>query len=240
MEEELREIGLSPSEIKAYLSLLELGSSTNGQVAKEAKIDRSNCNEAIKRLVEKGLVSYVIKANRKYFEATNPSHILELLKEKAQKIEGIIPLLEQKQSAFKKEQEANIYEGYKGVKSVFEDILKTLGKNDEYLVFGAISVPTPFENFINHWTKLRIKKGIKLKIIYNEEAKNMIKRYKDEKLTETKTLPKEYITPAVVNIYGNKTATIVWTKEPLVFVVKNKEYANSFRNYFNLLWKISK
>lgn len=236
----LTEIGLSQSEIRAYIALLEIGSSTNGEITKKANLNRSNCNEALKRLVKKGLVSYVIKANRKYYEATDPNHILQLIKEKEKKIQEIIPKLEEKRTLHRKEQEANIYEGYKGIKSVFEDILNSLKLGEEYLVFGAVPVPELFENYIKHWTKRRIKKKIKLKIIFNEEAKLMIKQYRKEKLTDVRILPKEYITSAVVNIYGNKTATIVWTKEPLAFVVKNKDYADSFRQYFGLLWKIAK
>ncbi len=241
MEEEiLEEAGLIPSEIKAYIASLEIGSSTNGEIAKKAKLNRSNCNEALKRLAEKGLVSYVIKANKRYYEASDPKNILKLVNEKQKKIENIISKLEEKRKLPKKEQEANIYEGYKGIKTVFEDILNSLNPGDEYLVFSATAVPKHFENFIKHWTKTRIKKKIKLKIIYNEEEKSMIEQRKKEKLNEIRVLPKEYITPAVVNIYGNKTATILWNKEPLAFVVKNKEYADSFRQYFNLLWKIAK
>lgn len=236
----LKEIGLSQSEIKAYIASLEIGSATNGEITKKAGLNRSNCNEALKRLVEKGLMSYVIKASRKYYEATDPTYILELLKDRQKKILRIIPKLEEKSKLPRKEQEANIYESYKGIKSVFEDILNSLKEGEEYLVFGAIVVPITFENYIKHWTKKRIKKKIKLRIIYNREAKAMIKQYKKEKLTNVRVLPKEYITPAVVNIYANKTATIVWTEEPIAFVVKNKDYANSFRQYFRLLWQIAK
>jgi len=236
----LEEIGLSQSEIKAYIASLEIDSAKNGEIAKKANLNRSNCNEALKRLVEKGLISYVIKANRRYYEATNPNHILELLKEKQKQVEKIIPKLEEKRKLQKKEQEANIYESYKGIKSVFEDILNSLKTGEEYLVFGAVAVPIAFKNYIKHWTERRIKKKIKLRIIFHEEAESMIKQYKKERLTDVKILSKEYVTPAVVNIYANKTATILWTKEPLAFVVKNKDYADSFRQYFNLLWKQAK
>lgn len=236
----LEEIGLSQSEIKAYLALLEIGSSTNGEISKKANINRSNCNEALKRLTEKGLVSYVIKANRKYYEATDPRYILKLLKEKEEKIEEIIPQLEAKRKFPKREQEANIYEGYKGIKSVFEDILNSLKPGEEYLVFGAISVPIQFEIYFKHWAKRRIEKRIKMKIIFHEEAKSLIGQRKKEKLAKIRILPKEYMTPAVVNVYEDKTATIVWTKEPIAFVVKSEDYANSFRQYFELLWKTAK
>ena len=234
----LEEIGLSQSEAKAYVTSLKIGSATNGKIAKKANLNRSNCNEALNRLVNKGLVSYVIKANRKYYEATDPAHILELLNEKKKQVVKVIPELRELKKIKRKEQEANIYEGYKGIKTVFEDILNTLKPGDEYLVFGVVNIPKPFENYIVHWTKRRLKKKLKLKIIFNKDVKKMIEKYKKEKLTDVRVLPKEYVTPAVVNIYGNKTATIVWTKEPLAFVVKNKDYADSFRQYFKLLWKV--
>lgn len=237
----LEEVGLSQSEVKAYVASLEIGSATNGEIAKKANLNRSNCNEALKRLTNKGLVSYVIKANKKYYEATDPIYILELLKEKKEQIVKIIPNLRELKKIKRKEQEANIYEGYKGIKTVFEDILNTLKPGEEYLVFGVVNIPKPFEAYMIHWTKRRIEKKLKLKIIFNKDInQEIIEKYKKEKLTELKILPKEYVTPAVVNVYGNKTATIVWAKEPIAFVVKNKEYSDSFRQYFKMVWKISK
>ncbi len=236
----LEGVGLGQSEAKAYIASLETGSATNGEIAKRAGLNRSNCNEAMKRLVEKGLVSYVIKANRKYYEATEPRHLLELLKEKEKGLEKTIPRLEEKRMLPRKEQEANIYEGYRGIKSVFEDILNGLKPGEEYLVLGAVAIPKSFEVYIKHWTKRRIEKNIKLRIIYNEKAISMIRHYGKEKMTEIRVLPREYITPAVINIYGDKTSTILWSKEPVAFVVKNNEYADSFRQYFSLIWRIAK
>ena len=137
-------------------------------------------------------------------------------------------------------QEVQTYEGYDGIKTVFEDILNTLKPGEDYLVFGAVDVPEALEQYILDWTKKRADKKINLKIIYNEEAKNFIAKTKQLPLTTIKVLPKTYITPAAVNIYGNKTATIVWSEKPIAFVVENKEYTNSFRSYFKLLWEIAK
>lgn len=242
MEQEkiLEEMGLSQSEVKSYIASLEIGSATNGEIAKKANLNRSNCNEALKKLMNRGLISYVTKANKRYYKATNPKYILKLLKEKQEKVKEIIPKLEEKRKFHKKQQEANIYEGHKGIKTVFEDILDSLKSREEYLVFNAIDVPETFNIFIESWTKRRIDKKIKLKIIFHEESKEMIKKYKKQKLTEVRTLPKKYITPAVINVYGDKTAIILWTKEPLAFVVKNRDYSDSFRQYFRLLWKNAK
>src|SRR3989344_9322688 len=118
----LEEIGLTKGEIAVYLSLLEVGSSTVGPIIDKAKVSSSKIYDILERLIDKGLVSYVIKENRKYFKAANPRRILEYLKEKEQNIkyqekniEQILPSLLQKQKLIEKKQEINIYEGIKGV-----------------------------------------------------------------------------------------------------------------------------
>ena len=70
--ETLKKIGLGHNESKIYLTLIKLGPSMAGKVAKEANIDRSACYDSLKALLKKGLVSYAIEANRKKFEAANP------------------------------------------------------------------------------------------------------------------------------------------------------------------------
>ena len=53
----LERIGLSPNEVKIYLTLLRLGASKAGKIAKEAQVDRSATYDSLKRLLEKGIIS---------------------------------------------------------------------------------------------------------------------------------------------------------------------------------------
>ena len=62
----LEEIGLANSEIKVYTTLLKTGEIKVGELIKELSLHRSRIYEAINRLTDKGLVSYVIKNNIKY------------------------------------------------------------------------------------------------------------------------------------------------------------------------------
>ena len=232
---------MSPSEIKAYTSCLDLGSSTASEIAKNVKLNRSNCYEALKRLMQKGLISTIQRERKTLFESANPKKLFELIKTKEVEVNKLIPELEKRQKISKRPNHtATVFEGYEGIKSVFEDILYTLNKGDDYLVFGAVDVPKTFERYLVHWTKRRVAKRVQLKIIFHEDAKSFIEKTKTAPLTELKVLPKSYITPAAVNIYGDKTATIVWTETPIAFVVQNKEYTESFRSYFQLLWNIAK
>jgi len=42
------------------------------------------------------------------------------------------------------------------------------------------------------------------------------------------------------NIYGNKIAIILWTDIPEAIIIENKAAADSYRDYFEVLWKASK
>lgn len=52
--EVLEELGLTKSEIKVYLALLELGQSTTGPVVDKAEIASSKIYEILEKLVNKG------------------------------------------------------------------------------------------------------------------------------------------------------------------------------------------
>ena len=82
----LQEIGLTNSEILVYTTLLKTGSIKVGQLIKEVSLHRSRVYEAINRLTDKGLVSYVIKNNVKFFEATDPERLLSYLEEQKERL----------------------------------------------------------------------------------------------------------------------------------------------------------
>ena len=85
-EKVLEEIGLSKNEAKVYLSLVYLGCTTAGKIAKHSKVPRPNVYDALERLQEKGLVSYVMKDDKKHFEASDPNALMNILKEKESKL----------------------------------------------------------------------------------------------------------------------------------------------------------
>ena len=78
----LQQIGLTNAEINVYLALLELGSSTTGPIVEKSKASSSKIYEILEKLLQKGLVSFVIKNGMKHFEASDPQRLLDYLKEK--------------------------------------------------------------------------------------------------------------------------------------------------------------
>ena len=82
----LEQIGLTKTEIKIYLALLKLGQTTTTNIVREAEIHASKVYEFLDKLIQKGLVSYVIKSNKKYFTAASPVFLKEFMREKENKI----------------------------------------------------------------------------------------------------------------------------------------------------------
>src|SRR3989344_2207802 len=84
--EVLQEFGLSNTEAKIYLALLELGKSKAGAITKKSTVNRTNVYDALERLIKKGLVSYVSENNKKVFGAVGPQRLQEILKDKQERL----------------------------------------------------------------------------------------------------------------------------------------------------------
>lgn len=239
----LEDLGLTANEVKVYIALLEIGSTPAGPLIKRLHMHRAAVYDLVDLLINKGLVSYVIKANRKYFEAQDPDRLMEYLEskrseldEKKEELKKILPELRLKKK-LSPEQEGNIYKGKKGIKSIFEDILK---QKNTWLVFGAAGrFKYFFPSYYIHFHKKRADLKIIQRIIYDESIRSM-HREKDQRYCEIKYIKYSYNTPSTTYIYGEKVVIVIWTEEPMAFMIKSKEAAESYRQFFEILWKDAK
>ena len=84
-----------------------------------------------------------------------------------------------------------------------------------------------------------LEKKIKFLCLWDDEQAK--KRASSQKLVSGRILPKGFQSDSVVNIFGNKVAIVLFKERyPSAFLIENKEVANSFRKWFELLWKASK
>ncbi len=246
IDNSLKEIGLTDGEIKVYLALIKLGSTTTGQITKQSNISGSKVYEVLERLINKGLAAFVNKNNIKYFEATSPEKILNYLDEKQEKIQSekssimkIIPELILKQQNTQKS-EVKVFTGFEGIKTANEDIISTLNKGEEWLSMGLTEQPETWEIYFNKKQKERAKKGIIHKHLINNKYKSLIQERKKLPYTQFKFLPEELEMPTSTEIYKDKVLIFILIKEnPMAIMIHNKQVAESFRKYFQVLWKRS-
>jgi len=152
-------------------------------------------------------------------------------------LKKILPELELKRRLAKEEQEAAVYKGKKGIKSVAEDVLKT---RQGFLVFGAEGkFKALFGPYFKHFHEKRAKNKIKMKIIFNESLRTQ-KREKELKHSQIRYIKRDYENPATTWIYGDKIAIILWSAEPMAFLMRSQQVASSYREFFTILWEAAK
>ncbi len=236
----LEQLGLSRTEAKVYLAILKLGSGTGSEIAGKADVFRRNAYDALKKLIEKGLVSSVIK-DKTYYSVARPEKLYDVLKEKEHILEGVLPKLNELYAHPKIKQKVFFYEGKQGVKTVMNEIIK---ENRDWLVFGASGkTKEAFGEWIDFWEKKRVKADIKAKIIMADTPAGR-KRGKEIKvlgLTKVKVYPGRFASPVSTYVFGGRMAFVFWSEiEPLAILVDSKEIADANRKYFNALWKVAK
>ena len=244
----LEEIGLTKTEIKIYLTLLKIGQSTTTNIVKDAKIHASKVYEFLERLIQKGLVTYTIKSNKKHFRAADPEFLKEFLKEKRneikeqeKEIDNILPRLNALRQYEEDIIQSETYEGLRGVKSVYEKILSTLKKGETLHILGAPRIGNEiFEGFLLDWHKRRIKKGIKCNYIYDSDVRDYGKVRENMKLTKVKYLPRNIASSMWIEIFkDNVFIGHLKRSNAVIFFIRDKEIAKGYLDYFKLIWDVS-
>lgn len=237
----LVKIGLSNNEAEVYLLLLELEEALASDIAEKSRISRPHIYDTLAKLVDKGLASYVIKNNRRYFRAVNPSKLMDFLKEKELSLQSVLPQLLELSKPKAKKPIVELYEGPEGLKTILNDVIKTKPKEWCDMTSGRVKMVLPY--FMDNWEKRRMEAGIKARIIFNdtETGKQRAKEVMQFKLVETRFFPKGFESPSHIYVYGNKVAIMLWKEDfPFGILVQNKEIADRFREFFGWFWGISK
>lgn len=230
--EKLCRLGLNLSEAKVYLTLLELGRAQAGEISKKSQINRTTVYDSLERLIERGLVTYVISANKKIFRPARPAILIEKIKETEKIAAELLPELEAVYTQSKEKEASEIYKGRKGIKSILWDILK----HKQYVAFGSSG---RFIEIMKHdflmFQKRKKELKIKARVILDQSSK------KSESVQKAYSLfrfvPDEYSAPTTTFVYGDKIAVIIWSETPVATVISSKDVVKSYQNYFNLLWK---
>ncbi len=244
---ELKRVGLTDGEIKIYDALLELGETTRTKLAKKSGISPSKIYDVANRLLEKGIISSVKKQGVIHFSAADPERIKDFIERKEEElqkekhvVDEIMPQLLLKFQKTKEESDVEVFYGWEGMKTVFYDIARTLKKGDENYIFGASmgQASRQADIFFSQYYKKVENAGYKIKIIFNENVRGHKERMgypSESKLHEVKYLYQD--TFAEFNFYKDTVNFIMLLSKPIIIRVKNLEAADSFRKFFNTLWK---
>ena len=233
MFDKLSAAGLTVTESKLYVTLLDLGKSQAGMLSRKTGIHRRSVYDALERLIEKGLVSYIKENDKRYYLAENPSRLSEIMELQSESISSALPGLLARFGQHKEKQDTRFYRGVDGLRTVFEDQIEEA--KPVYIIGASYDASKIMKYYMPHYTSRRVKKKLKLYLIYCGKEREFRVPY-----GETAYLPERYAGPVSTNIYADKVAIIVWSDEPVALLIKNRKIAQSYKSYFDLLWEHAK
>ena len=234
-------MGLNERETEIYLALLKERECNASALSKITQIHRTTVYLELDNLIRKGIVSYIHKNSKKYFRPCTPEKFLDILDERKNQFEKILPTLNSLQPNAK-EPSIEVYEGIEGMKVFYEDIITT---KEETLVLGSSG--KGFEMFKFYYPKIIRefeKKKFSVKLIANDNAKEIyskqLKTYPSLNSLDInfKFVSKKYHTDNTSFIVFGETVAIQNLEEESIYVIliKHRAVANSFRKKFYLIW----
>ncbi len=233
-----QEIGLTPNEAKIYETLISKGELKVSSISLNSGIHRRNAYDAIDRLVEKGLIFPVLSKGENTYKAASPSKLLEIVRDRENKLSAILPALEEQYNQSPRTQEAFIYRGLEGVKNYFKDILKT--GSDLYMIGGAGFLFEPSQqSLVNGFLGEAETLGLKEKWIFyleqKEKAEQLFRNKEDYKFFSAGKIP-----ATSISIFGDHVVSIVTgekEKDITLYVTIDKKLADGYRQIFETLWE---
>lgn len=239
----LQSLGLAKNEGRIYKTLLREGALSVSDISAISGVHRRNVYDSMNRLMERGLVSESAGPRESAFQAVNPNKLTELIHEKTETLEESMPLLQSLYRAKPRKHETYTYRGAEGLKNMMKDMLEA---GDDVRTIGGKG---HFADPIIRDSVLKLAKGSKPKgfrffLLLDYETRVTRPEITPLLGATCRFLPKNSSTPATVNVFGDHVVIISYEEgirsAMTLTVIVNQAIADSFRIWFELLWKQGK
>lgn len=233
----LEDLGLSKGEIKVYLALLELGPTKVGRIIKKSKQASSAVHNSVNALVEKGLVSFIKRGKIRFYQTVPVKQLLDFIEDKKKRIMEILPELELKQKLAEEKQEAEIFEGTKGILAMLNRLIEEAEPKEEYRFFATYLEERneEIQNFFRKFDLKRAEKGLVVKGLAQSKIKYL---FTGRKILNMKFV--DFQIPSDISVFKGKVAFIAWGDRPVGYLIRSPQIYEMFRNYFDSIWDAAK
>ena len=239
----LRKAGLTESQAKGYLALIEHSTLTPTELAEKTSESRTNGYMICEKLEKLGLAAKK-EGKKALYSPAHPS-ALETLAERRRKAvqraetevkQGIDPLINLFYAATEMPG-ARTLQGVEGIKEVYADTLKT--KKDIYFLRTTADVVDLGIEYLNNYRKKRAELGIHTYALTpnTEAAQRHIQSNEDSQMLFHRTLlpNNSYTAPVEIDIYGSKTAFISFGDTQMATIIDSPVIAESMRQIMQLM-----
>jgi sugar-specific transcriptional regulator TrmB len=242
----LKNIDLSPTQIKIYLSVLKNGLSSVYGISKDIKINRSQIYLDTNILLDIGLLELASKRVRKFL-ALDPSKISKIIENKKSKLDDLGKLLGDASKYFdenkkdkKDDYDLRIFASKQKVKEAYIFELEDSQGKDLISITGDVEHSYDFfsEEFWNKFNQKFSESGGRARMLIDRGDKNF-KKLKENYLQhnlETRGL-ENFNLKTNVDVWGENSLLVSLSKNPHAIIIRNKLVADFYRQIFEKLWR---
>lgn len=210
-DETLELLGIRSKDMGVYTALLTLGTAPLRRIAEESGTNRGTAYDALKRLIDIGLVSYMDAKSHRYFTAEDPQKLSGLatrrevaIKDAQIKLKEVVPKFQEILGRSGHRPSVRYYEGDGGVREILEDVLKVCERSKEkvFRVYSSEGIRDLIASAWPGFKKTRVRKRVKVKAI------SIGKGGHTYGLDERKWLTKDDKAPSYTFLYPGKSAFV--------------------------------
>lgn len=239
----LEVIGLTEKEASVYLALQGLDSVGSSRIIRATGLHGQFVYQALEKLVEKGLVQYVIRNGRKKWSAQPARRLLGLLDEKRRVAEGVIDEI----AKIKTNGQPQSFELFQGDRAYFELCIQMLLEADECETHNLIGggwkkfFETIGKKGFEEFEKIRVGKKIQDRFVGPESERSLYQKSKQERADfDYRVLPNMNSGLFTTSIWKKSIVLTFFGNPVMAFVLRNEEVAASNLDFFETLWKLGK
>ena len=236
----LKKAGLTESQAKGYMALVENGSLSPVELADKANESRTNGYAIAEKLISLGLARKVT-GSKNAIEAENPTRIRSLiaarqrhLKTVNDELTGVLPTMLSRFRLTSDQPGVLSVEGINSLKLVYDEIIAA---KQDVLIFPSQHdrIDPEISAMIDKQIERQRSAGVKsLALVINSEHDH-IKKHKDNLLL-VKQLPEGVAFDAQIMVFGNNVVTTVFNHGIVSTLISSPETASTLRSAFYAIW----
>lgn len=239
----LRKAGLTESQAKGYLALIEHGALSPADLSEKTGESRTNAYMICEKLESLGLITK--KDAKKAIYTPNHPSALEALAEKRRKVlvrneqevkNNLSPLID----LFYTTNElpgTRTLQGIDGIKEVYKDTLRE--RKDIYLLRTTADTPSLGLEYLDNYRQKRAESNIHTYALTQKTDVGLQHQQsgEDEKMLFHRTfLPDNtYTAPVEIDVYGDKVALIAFGDTQMATIINSPPIANAMQQLLHLL-----
>lgn len=239
------ELGLAKNESKIYETLLREGELGAGTISVKSNVHRRNVYDSLNRLIERGLVFERITSSEHMYQATDPKKLLELVKEKEEKIKSVLPDLVALYQSVPHNDDVIVYRGIEGWKNYLRDIIRV---GEDVYSIGAKGTwqDKRLDSVRTQLIQGAKEKDIRMFWLFDHKIMGAQQPYIEQGFNvEYRYLPSGYNSNTAIDIFGDHVVIVTDPTPDCVIddfsvtTLINQHTADAFRTWHGLLWKMS-